>query len=108
MYLIQLAQHRGTYECCLLLFSEAQSSRKLANPSHRIYVGCIGIPSLLMMGLVRRPGHEPGSKKLVELLKLGGFKLTKIISNTPHLLDEIESNDHLCQPKVIIVSDEEA
>ena len=49
-YLIQLAQHRGTYECCLLLFSEAQGSRKLANPSHQIYVGCIGIPSLLMMG----------------------------------------------------------
>ena len=48
------------------------------------------------------------SKKLVELLKLGGFKLTKFISNTPHLLDEIENNDHLCQPKVILVSDEEA
>ncbi|XP_075256623.1 uncharacterized protein LOC142349095 [Convolutriloba macropyga] len=48
------------------------------------------------------------SKKLVELLKLGGFKLTKFISNTPHLLDEIENDDHLCQPKVILVSDEEA
>ena len=48
------------------------------------------------------------SKKLVELLKLGGFKLTKFISNTPHLLDEIENNDHLCQPKVILVSDEKA
>ena len=47
------------------------------------------------------------SKKLVELLKLGGFKLTKFISNTPHLLDEIENNDHLCKPKVISVSDEE-
>ena len=48
------------------------------------------------------------SKKLVVLLNLGGFKLTKFISNTPHLLDEIENNDHLCQPKVILVSDEEA
>ena len=30
------------------------------------------------------------AKNLVELLKLGGFNLTKFISNTPHLLDEIE------------------
>ena len=54
--------------------------------------------------------HEALSraKKLVELLKLGGFKLTKFISNTPHLLDEIENNDQLSQPKVILVSDEEA
>ena len=43
--------------------------------------------------------HEALSraKNLVELLKLGGFKLTKFISN-----------DQLYQPKVILVSDEEA
>ena len=54
--------------------------------------------------------HEALSraKNLVELLKLGIFKLTKFISNTPHLLDEIENNDHFCQPKIIQVSDEEA
>ena len=35
--------------------------------------------------------HEALSRanNLVELLKLGGFKLTKFISNTPNLLDEI-------------------
>ena len=54
--------------------------------------------------------HEALSraKNLVELLKLGGFKLTKFISNTPRLLDEIENSDQICQPKVILVSDEEA
>ena len=54
--------------------------------------------------------HEALSraKNLVELLKLGGFKLTKFISNTPRLLDEIDNNDQLCQIKVILVSDEEA
>ena len=54
--------------------------------------------------------HETLSraKNLVELLKLGGFKLTKFISNTPRLLDEIEKNAQLCQTKVILVSDEKA
>ena len=54
--------------------------------------------------------HEALSraKNLVELLKLGGFKLTKFISNTLRLFDEIENNDQLCQPKVILISDEEA
>ena len=48
------------------------------------------------------------TKNLVELLKLGGLKLTKFISNTPQLLDEIENNYQFCLPKVILVSDEEA
>ena len=48
------------------------------------------------------------AKNLVELLKLGGFRLTKFISSTPRLLDETENNDQICQPKVILVSDEEA
>ena len=54
--------------------------------------------------------HEALSraKNLVELYKLVGFRLTKFISNTPRLLDEIENNDQICQPKVILVSDEEA
>ena len=48
------------------------------------------------------------AKNLVELLKLGGFKLTKFIKITPHSFDEIDNNDQLCQPRVILVSDEEA
>ena len=54
--------------------------------------------------------HEALSraKNLVELLELGGFKLTNFISNTPHLHDETENNDQFCQPNVILVSDEEA
>ena len=54
--------------------------------------------------------HEALSraKNLVELLKLGGFKLTKFIINTPSLLDENENHDQICQPKVILVCDEEA
>ena len=54
--------------------------------------------------------HEALSraKNLVEILKLGGFKLTKFKSNTPHLLDEIENNDQFCQPKIILVYDDEA
>ena len=51
------------------------------------------------------------AKELVELLMLGGFKLTKFLSSVPHLLDELDNsfktNDQE-EPKVIGSSEEEA
>ncbi|XP_075250920.1 uncharacterized protein LOC142343117 [Convolutriloba macropyga] len=51
------------------------------------------------------------AKELVELLMLGGFKLTKFVSSVPHLLDELDNsfktNDQE-EPKVIGSSEEEA
>ena len=51
------------------------------------------------------------AKELVELLTLGGFKLTKFVSSVPHLLDELDNsfktNDQE-EPKVIGSSEEEA
>ena len=51
------------------------------------------------------------AKELVELLMLGGFKLTKFVSSVAHLLDELDNsfktNDQE-EPKVIGSSEEEA
>ena len=54
--------------------------------------------------------HEALSraKNLVDFLKTDKFKFTNFISNKPHLLDETENSDQFCQPKVILVTDEEA
>ena len=41
------------------------------------------------------------SKELVHLLHLGGFKLTKFVSNVPNLADRIEGSPQSTEPKVI-------
>ena len=38
-----------------------------------------------------------GAKDLVKLLSLGGFNLTKFVSNNPNILQQIETNSE-CQP----------
>ena len=47
------------------------------------------------------------SKKLVHLLHLGGFKLTKFVSNVPDLADRIDGSAQSSEPKVIVSSKEE-
>ena len=42
------------------------------------------------------------SKKLVHLLHLGGFKLTKFVSNVPNLADRIDGSPQSTEPKVIV------
>ena len=48
------------------------------------------------------------SKELVQLLHLGGFKLTKFISNVPNLADRIDGSPQSTEPKVIASSKEES
>ena len=48
------------------------------------------------------------SKELVDLLHLGGFKLTKYLSNVPDLADRIDGSAQPNEPKVIVSSEEES
>ena len=48
------------------------------------------------------------SKELVHLLHLGGFKLTKFVSNVPNLADRIDGSAQSTEPKVIVSSTEES
>ena len=48
------------------------------------------------------------SKELVHLLHLGGFKLTKFVSNLPNLADQIDGSSQSKEPKVIASSKEES
>ena len=48
------------------------------------------------------------SKELVHLLHLGGFKLTKFVSNVPNLADRIVGSPQSTEPKVIASSKEES
>ena len=48
------------------------------------------------------------SKELVHLLHLGGFKLTKFVSNVPNLADRIYGSPQFSKPKVIGSSKEES
>ena len=47
------------------------------------------------------------SKELVHLLHLGGFKLTKFVSNVPNLADQIDESPQSFQTKVTTSSKEE-
>ena len=42
------------------------------------------------------------SKELVRLLNLGGFKLTKFVSNVPNLADRFDGFPQSNEPKVIV------
>ena len=48
------------------------------------------------------------SKELVHLLHLGGFKLTKIVSNVPNLADGIDGSSQSTEPKVIVSCQEDS
>ena len=48
------------------------------------------------------------SKELVHLLHLGGFKLTKFVSNVPNLADPIDGSPQSTEPKVIASSMEDS
>ena len=48
------------------------------------------------------------SKELVHLLHLGGFKLTKFVSNVPNLADRIDGSTQSTEPKVIASSKEDS
>ena len=48
------------------------------------------------------------SKELVHLLHLGGFKLTKFVSNVPNLADRIDGSPQSTEPKVIASYKEES
>ena len=48
------------------------------------------------------------SKELVHLLHLGGFKLTKFVSNVPDLADRIDGSAQSTEPKVIVSSKKES
>ena len=48
------------------------------------------------------------SKELVQLLHLGGFKLTKFVSNVPDLADRIDGSAQSSEQKVIVSSKEES
>ena len=48
------------------------------------------------------------SKKMVHLLHLGGFKLTKFVSNAPNLDDQIDGSPQFTDPKIISSSKEES
>ena len=47
-------------------------------------------------------------KELVHLFHLGGFKLTKFVSNVPDLADRIDGSAQSTEPKVIVSSKEES
>ena len=48
------------------------------------------------------------SKESVHLLHLGGFKLTKFVSNVPSLADQFDGSSPSTEPKVIVSSKEES
>ena len=48
------------------------------------------------------------SKELVHLLHLGGFKLTKFLSNVPDLADRIDGSPQSTEPKVIVSCQEDS
>ena len=48
------------------------------------------------------------SKELVHLLHLGGFKLTKFVSNVPNLADRIDGSPQTTEPKVIVSCQEDS
>ena len=48
------------------------------------------------------------SKELVHLLHLGGFKLTKFVSNIPNLADGIDGSSQSTEPKVIVSCQEDS
>ena len=48
------------------------------------------------------------SKELVHLLHLGGFKLTKFVSNVPNLADRIDGSPQSTEPKVIVSCQEDS
>ena len=48
------------------------------------------------------------SKELVHLLYLGGFKLTKFVSNVPDLADQIDGSAQSTEPNFIVSSKEES
>ena len=48
------------------------------------------------------------SKELVHLLYLGGFKLTKFVSNVSNLADQIDGSPQSTEPKVIASSKEDS
>ena len=48
------------------------------------------------------------SKELVRLLHLGGFKLTKFVSNVPNLADRIDGSLQSTEPKVIASCQEDS
>ena len=48
------------------------------------------------------------SKELVHLLHLGGFKLTKFVSNVPNLADRIVGSPQSTEPKVIVSCQEDS
>ena len=48
------------------------------------------------------------AKELMHLLLLGGFKLTKFVSNAPNLADQIDESPHSTEPKVFASSMEES
>ena len=48
------------------------------------------------------------SKELVHLLHLGGFKLTKFVSNVPNLADQIDGSSQSTEPKVIVSRQEDS
>ena len=48
------------------------------------------------------------SKELVHLLHLGGFKLTKFVSNVPNLADRNDGSPQSTEPKVIASSKEKS
>ena len=59
-------------------------------------------------GLVESPEKAISrSKELVHLLHLGGFKLSKFVSNVPNLADEIDGSLQSTEPKVIAYCQED-
>ena len=48
------------------------------------------------------------SKEMVHLFHLGGFKLTKFVSNVPNLADRIDVSPQSTEPKVIASSKEDS
>ena len=48
------------------------------------------------------------SKELVQLLHLGGFKLTKFVSNVPNLADRIDGSPQSTETKVIVSCQEDS
>ena len=48
------------------------------------------------------------SKELLHLLHLGGFKLSKLVSNAPDLAVRIDGSAQSTEPKVIVSSKEES
>ena len=47
-------------------------------------------------------------KELVHLLHLGGFELTKFVSNVPNLVDRIDGSPQSTEPKIIASSKDDS